>query len=256
MELEGKVALVTGGGVGVGRAVVLDLARRGCHVVVNYSRSRDEAERTAAEAERLGARALCLQADVRKDEQVRAITAEAVASLGRLDALVNNAGVTRFIAHAELDAVGEDDWDYIFETNVRGTFYATRAAVPSLRAGGGGAIVNLSSVAGVYSIGSSIPYCASKAAINSMTVSLARALAPAIRVNAVAPGYIDTRWWQERPNYEASKQFAEASTPLGKVCQPADVSQVVIDLLTAEMVTGQIVVVDGGMGLGGGVPRG
>ncbi|RMD85169.1 MAG: glucose 1-dehydrogenase [Candidatus Dadabacteria bacterium] len=253
MNLEGKAALVTGSAVGVGRAVVLDLARRGCNVVVNYSRSRQEAEQTAAEAERLGVRALCLQADVRRDDQVRRMAQEAVKAFGGLDVLVNNAGVTRFIPHADLEAVSDEDWDYIFDTNVRGTFYATRAALPALREGTGGAIVNLSSVAGVYSIGSSVPYCASKAAIGSMTVALARALAPKVRVNAVAPGFVDTRWWQEHPNYEAAKQAAEAATPLGRVCTAADVSKVVLDLITSEMITGQVVVVDGGMGIARGL---
>ncbi|RMF19052.1 MAG: glucose 1-dehydrogenase [Deltaproteobacteria bacterium] len=249
MDLEGKAAVVTGSAVGVGRAVVLDLARRGCNVAVNYSRSRDEAEATAAEAEKLGARALCLQADVRDDAAVRSMVAEATGAFGRLDVLVNNAGITRFIAHHDLEGVSDEDWNAIFDTNVRGTFYATRAAVPALRAEGGGAIVNLSSIAGVYSIGSSVPYCASKAAINSLTISLARALAPEIRVNAVAPGYIDTRWWQQRPNYEASKQMAEAMTPLRRVCTAEDVSKVVLDLVTSDMITGQILVVDGGMGI-------
>ncbi len=249
MELAGKAAVVTGSAVGVGRAVVLDLARKGCNVVVNYSRSREDAEATAAEAEKLGVRALCLKADVRNEGDVRSMIAEAVHGFGRLDVLVNNAGVTRFIPHADLEAVSDEDWNTIFDTNLRGTFYAIRAAVDPLRAGGGGAIVNLSSIAGIYSIGSSVPYCASKAAINSLTVSLARALAPAIRVNAVAPGYIDTRWWQQRPNYEASKQMAEAMTPLGRVCTADDVSKVVLDLVTSDMITGQILVVDGGMGI-------
>ncbi len=249
MELAGKAAVVTGSAVGVGRAVVLDLARRGCNVVINYSRSREDAEATAAEAEKLGVRALCLKADVREESEVRSMITEAVRDFGRLDVLVNNAGVTRFIPHADLEGVSDEDWNAIFDTNLRGTFYAIRAAADSLRAQEGGAIVNLSSIAGIYSIGSSVPYCASKAAINSLTVSLARALAPAIRVNAVAPGYIDTRWWQQRPNYEASKQMAEAMTPLGRVCTAEDVSKVVLDLVTSDMITGQILIVDGGMGI-------
>jgi len=254
MDLKGKAAIVTGGGVGTGRAVVLDLARAGCDVAVNYSKSADEAEATAAEARDLGVRAMAVGADVRDDGAVRAMVEQTSGELGRVDVLVNNAGVTRFIDHADLDGVGDDDWDFIFDTNVRGTFYTTRAAVPAMRADGGGVIVNLSSVAGVYAMGSSVPYCASKAAINNMTVSLARALAPDIRVNAVAPGFIDTRWWSDRDNYEVVKEFAAASTPLGKVCQPEDVSRLVLDLVTADLVTGQVVVVDGGLGIGQGLP--
>lgn len=251
MNLEGKAALVTGGGVSVGRAVALDLARKGVSVAVNYSRSAAEAEQTAAECERLGVRALAVKADVGRDDQVRAMTEKAVAAFGRLDVLVNNAGVTRFIDHADMEKVGEDDWEFIFRTNVWGTFVCTRAAVPALRKDGGGVVINLSSVAGVYGTGSSVPYCASKAAINNMTVTLARALAPDIRVNAVAPGFVDTRWWSERENSDAIKQFAAAAAPLKKVCQAEDVSKVVLDLVTSDLVTGQIVVVDGGMGIRG-----
>lgn len=251
MNLEGKAAIVTGAAVSVGRAVALDLARRGVSVAVNYSRSVAEAEVTAADCEKLGVRAICVQADVGRDEQVRAMTETAVAAFGRLDVLVNNAGVTRFIDHADMEKVGEDDWDYIFRTNVWGTFVCTRAAAPALRRDGGGVVINLSSVAGVYGTGSSVPYCASKAAINNMTVTLARALAPDIRVNAVAPGFVDTRWWSEREHVDAIKQFAAAAAPLKKVCQAEDVSKVVVDLVTSDLITGQIVVVDGGLGIKG-----
>jgi 3-oxoacyl-[acyl-carrier protein] reductase len=251
VNLEGKVAIVTGAGVSVGRAVALDLARRGVAVTVNYSRSAAEAEQTAADCEQLGVRSICVKADVGCDDQARAMAKETVAAFGRLDILVNNAGVTRFIDHADMENVGEDDWDYIFRTNVWGTFVCTRAAVPALRRDGGGVVVNLSSVAGVYGTGSSVPYCASKAAINNMTVTLARALAPDVRVNAVAPGFVDTRWWSEREHADAIKQFAAAAAPLKKVCQADDVSKVVLDLVTSEMMTGQIVVVDGGIGIKG-----
>ena len=251
MNLQGKVAMVTGGGVGTGRAVVLDLARRGCDVVDNYSRSSAEAEQTAHDARELGVRSMCLQADVRDYGQIRIMTDKAVAELGRLDVLVNNAGVTRFIEHHDLESVDAEAWDFIFQTNVRGTFDCTKAAVPALKRDGGGVVVNVSSVAGVYAIGSSVPYCASKAAINNMTVSLARALAPEIRVNAVAPGFIDTRWWKEREQYETIKELAAASSPLKAVCTPDDVSKVVLDLVTSDLVTGQILVIDGGMGIRG-----
>ncbi len=249
MDLQGKTALVTGSGVGTGRAVALALAGRGCAVAVNYSRSKSEAETTAEEVGKLGVKSLALRADVSEETEVRAMTEEVLASFGRLDFLVNNAGITRFIDHADLDGVSYEDWEAIFRTNAWGSFVATRAAVPALRKDGGGAIVNLSSIAGVYATGSSVPYCASKAAINNMTVSLARALAPEIRVNAVAPGFIDTRWWKDREHYEVVKEFATEATPLKRVCQPEDVSKVVVDLLSSELITGQILVVDGGMGI-------
>ncbi len=248
MELSGRAALITGGGVGTGRAVALHLARRGCHVAVNYSRSRAEAEATAAEAASAGVRSLAVQADVANDAAVRAMVERTVAELGGLDILVNNAGVTSFIAHGDLEAVRDEDWEKILGVNLRGAFYAVRAAAPALRAGRG-AVVNVSSIAGVYAIGSSIPYCASKAALNNMTVTLARALAPEIRVNAVAPGFIDTRWWSDRENYEAIKHFATEQTALKRVCQPEDVAKVVVDLATSDLITGQVLVVDGGMGV-------
>ncbi len=249
MDLKGKSAVVTGGGVGTGRAIVLDLAKDGCNVVVNYSKSKQQAEETAQAAIALGVRAETAQADVRDDDAVRAMMKQAAHSFGRLDVLINNAGGTRHIEHRDLDAVTKDDWDFIMDTNAWGTFQATRAAVPYMIDHGGGSVVNISSIAGVYATGSSVPYCASKAAINNMTVSLARALAPDVRVNAVAPGFIDTRWWSDLEHYEVVKQMATDVTPLKDVCQPEDVSKVVVDLATARLVTGQVVVIDGGMGI-------
>jgi 3-oxoacyl-[acyl-carrier protein] reductase len=249
MDLSGKSAVVTGGGVGTGRAIVLDLAKGGCNVVVNYSKSAEQAEETAQDAIALGVKAEAVQADVRDDDAVRSMMKQAADSFGRLDVLVNNAGGTRHIDHADLEAVTKEDWDFIIDTNAWGTFQSVRAAVPHMRANEGGSIVNISSVAGVYAVGSSIPYCASKAAINNMTVSMARALAPDIRVNGVAPGYIDTRWWSEREHYEVIKQMAADAAPLKDVCQPEDVAKLVVDLATARLVTGQVVVMDGGMGI-------
>ena len=249
MKLAGKAALITGGGVGAGRAIALALAREGCHVALNYSKSAEQAAEAAAAAERLGVRAIALQADVRNDTEVRSMVERATAAFGRLDVLVNNAGVTRIINHADLEAVTDEAWDFIFDTNVRGTFYCTRAAVPALRRDGGGVVLNVSSIAGVYAMGSSIPYCASKAAINNMTITLARSLAPDIRVNGVAPGFIDTGWWDGMPNRDGFKQAVARSAPLKKVCEPEDVADVVLGLIRSDLVTGQIVVVDGGMGI-------
>jgi 3-oxoacyl-[acyl-carrier protein] reductase len=254
MNLAGKAAIVTGAAVGVGRAVALLLAERGANVALNYSRSRADAEATAQTIERAGARALAVQADIRSDDEVRRFVDQAAQTFGRLDLLVNNAAITRFVDHADLEGLTDEAWDAIFQTNVRGTFYATRAAVPWIKKSGGGAIVNVSSVAGVYATGSSVAYCASKAAINNMTVALARALAPSIRVNAVAPGFVDTRWWHEREHSEVIKQLAAQAAPLGKICQPEDVAKVIVDLAEADLVTGQILVIDGGMGISGGMP--
>ena len=246
MDLEGKVALVTGSAVGTGRETALALARRGCAVTINYSRSKIEAEESAAAITDLGRKALCVQADVSNDIAVRNLVDTTVGEFGRLDILVNNAGTTAFIPHNELDKVQDDDWERIFSVNLKGPFYATRAAETALREAKG-CIVNVSSVAGVKAAGSSIPYCASKAALNNMTVALARALAPDIRVNAVAPGFIDTRWFKELGNYEVIKEFSEAAAPLKQVCTPQDVAKSIVDLATSDLITGQILVIDGGM---------
>jgi len=254
MELEGKAAIVTGGGTGVGRATALALARRGCSVVVNYSRSAAEAERTAAEVAALGVRALPVQADVADDAACRRLVDTAVRELGRLDVLVNNAGTTVFVPHANLEGIAGDDWSRVLGVNLIGPFQLVRAARAHLEASGAGAVVNVSSVAGLAGIGSSIPYCASKAGLNVLTVILARSLAPKIRVNAVAPGFITGRWLAEGlgAGYEPVKKAMEARAPLGRVCDPEDVAQVIVALVAdADMVTGQVVPVEGGMLISG-----
>ena len=254
MQLDGRAAIVTGGGTGVGRATALQLGRRGCAVVVNYSRSKDEAERTAAEVAALGVRALPLQADVADDAACRGLVDAAVRELGRLDVLVNNAGQTVFIPHANLEGVGSDDWTRVLGVNLIGPFQLSRAARAPMEAAGGGAIVNVSSVAGIAGIGSSIPYCASKAGLNILTVILARTLAPKIRVNAVAPGFISGRWLADGLGaaYEPIKRAMEQRAPLGRVCDPEDVAAAILSLVAgSDMVTGQVLGVDGGMLIAG-----
>jgi 3-oxoacyl-[acyl-carrier protein] reductase len=254
MDLQGKAAIVTGGGTGVGRATALALAGRGCAVVVNYSRSAREAEQTAAEAGALGVRAIAVQADVADDAACRRLVDEAVRAFGRLDVLVNNAGATVFVPHAELERIAPDDWNRVLGVNLIGPFQLARAARAPMEASGGGAIVNVSSVAGIAGIGSSIPYCASKAGLNVLTVILARTLAPRIRVNAVAPGFITGRWLADGlgPAYEPVKKAMEARAPLARVCDPEDVAQVILALVAdADMVTGQVLPVEGGMLISG-----
>jgi 3-oxoacyl-[acyl-carrier protein] reductase len=249
MDLEGKAAIVTGGGTGVGRATALALARGGCSVLVNYSRSRDEAEQTAADVSALGVKGLAVQADVASDADCRRMVSEAVAAFGGLHILVNNAGTTRFIPLDKLDDVTDDDWSRIFAVNLKGPFQCIRAAKEPMLAGGNGAIVNVSSVAAVLGSGSSIPYCCSKAALNNLTVSMARLLAPKIRVNGVAPGFIAGRWLEQGLGkaYEKAKQAYEERLPLGRVCQPEDVAAVILSLITSDLVTGQTVPCDSGM---------
>jgi 3-oxoacyl-[acyl-carrier protein] reductase len=249
MDLRDKAALVTGGGTGVGRATTLALAERGCAVVVNYSRSKDEAEETAAEARALGVEAFAYAADVADDASVREMVAAAGDQFGRLDVLVNNAGRTVFVPHADMDALSDDDWLSIYAVNTLGPFHCARAAKALLQADGGGHVVNISSVAGVAGVGSSLPYCASKAALLNLTVTLARVMAPSVRVNAVAPGFITGRWLQAGLGqaYEAVKARAEQNNPLQAVCDPEDVANAILAVVTGgDLMTGQTLTVDGG----------
>jgi 3-oxoacyl-[acyl-carrier protein] reductase len=250
MQIEGKAAVVTGSGTGVGRETALALAQGGCHVAINYSRSREEAEQTCAEVKAKGVKAIAIQADVGRDADCRALIDAAVRAFGRLDVLMNNAGTTTFVPHANLDALGDDDWQRIMAVNLIGPFQCARAARSALEADGGGCIINVSSIAGIRAIGSSLPYCASKAALNNLTIALARALAPKIRVNAVAPGFITGRWLQAGLGaaYESVKKYQESRSPLQRVCDPRDVSDAILSLITgSDLVTGQILAVEGGM---------
>ena len=253
MNIEGKAAVVTGASRGVGRATALALAKGGCSVLINYSRSREEAERTAAEVRALGVKAICFPGDVADDRVCRKMMDAAAQAFGRLDILVNNAGTTRFIAHADLEDVRDEDWYRILGVNLKGPFQCVRAARKYLEASGAGLVINVASIAGMIGTGSSIPYCASKAALINMTTSLARALAPIIRVNAVAPGFIAGHWTQEGlgPNYEAVKKATEERAALGKVCQPEDVADAILSLITgSELITGQTIVCEGGYLIG------
>jgi 3-oxoacyl-[acyl-carrier protein] reductase len=255
MDVRGKTAIVTGSAVGVGRATALDLAKRGANVVINYSRSEDDAKEAVRLVEAAGAKALLVKADVSNDAEVREMVAKTVAAFGGLHVLVNNAATTHFVGFPDLDGMKEEYWDDIFAVNVKGAFFCSRAAAAAMRERGGGAIVNVASVAGVRAVGSSIAYAASKAALINMTVALARVLGPEIRVNAVAPGFIETRWLRNGLGdqiYEAGKANEIRRAPLKAVCQPEDVSQLILSLIEgADLVTGQTVVIDGGVGISG-----
>jgi 3-oxoacyl-[acyl-carrier protein] reductase len=247
MKLSDKNALVTGGATGVGRAVVLQLARLGVSVAVNYSKSTAEAEATAAEARELGVGALAVQADVSDDSQVRRMVQEVEKRLGPIEILVNNAAYTRFTDLADLDALSPPEWHRTFDVNVNGTFYCSRAVTATMKSQGWGRIVNVSSVAAFTGRGSSIAYCASKAAVLSLTRSLARVLGPEITVNAVAPGLIDTRWIAGLERIDEIKEAYVKETALHRVLTPDDVAEVVVSLIAnMTLVTGQTVTVDAG----------
>lgn len=251
-----RVAAVTGGGTGVGAAVVLRLAAAGYDVAVFYRSSKDAAERTAAEATAAGARVLMVRVDVAEDESVKAGFAAVLERFGRLDVLVNSAAVTQLIPFTDLAAATDDVWNSIMNVNVVGAFRAARAAAPALALSpGGGCIVNISSIAARNAQGSCLPYSCSKAALDALTAGLARALAPSgTRVVGVAPGFIEGTWLCGLlgDGYEASRAAFAAATPLGRVCTPDDVAAAVTSLiLGSAMVTGVTLTVDGGMLLGG-----
>jgi len=233
---------VTGSSSGIGAAVARALAAGGASVVVNSASSVAEGERLAAEMPH----ASYIQADVGDPEQVDRLVAGAMARHGRLDILVNNAGVTEVIAHHDLEAVTDEVWNRILKVNVVGTWNVTRAAVPHLRAGGDGVVVNVTSLAGVRPVGSSIPYAVSKAALNHLTLLLANTLGPEIRVNAVAPGLIDTPWTAD---WDVIRQVVRDSSPLRRSGRPEDVADACLGLIGSRYATGQVLLVDGGMAL-------
>ena len=254
MQTLDKVAIVTGGGTGVGRATSLALARLGWRVVVNYSRSRDEAEATVTEIAALGVHALAVQADVADDAVCRSMVATTVETFGRVDVLVNCAGTTEFIPFDDLDAVSDAVWLRLYHVNVVGAFHCARAVREPMLAAGGGVIINVSSVAAQLGQGSSIPYCCTKAALDNLTVSLARTLAPQIRVNGLAPGFIEGRWTRGGlgEKYDGIRQAYEKTLPLGRVCQPEDIADGILSLITgSRLVTGQTLTVDAGMMIAG-----
>lgn len=250
---ERKVALVTGSATGVGAATALQLARRGWNVVVNYSRSVTEAEATESACRDAGADTLLLRADVAQDADCRALVATTVERWGRLDALVNNAGVSVFGDAAAWDALDVEAFQRIYAVNTIGSFQMVRACAPHLKAARG-CIVNVSSIAGMLGIGSSVPYIASKGALNAMTLHLARTLAPEVRVNAVCPGLITSRWFVDGVGQEAADKLTanyERMAPLGRPSTPEDVADAIVWLVEgARTTTGELVLLDSGMHLG------
>ena len=239
--LEGKVAIVTGSSSGIGEAIARLFAAEGASVVINSARSVAAGEAIAAELPS----AVYVRADVAREDQAKALIQATLDRWGRLDVLVNNAGTTRVIPHHALDAVTDDDWQRILGTNVLGTWYVTRAAVPALKAQRG-SILNITSVAGVRAAGSSIPYAVSKAAVNHMTKLLANVLGPEIRVNAVAPGLIDTPWTAD---WDAIRASVRERAPLQRSGTPDDIARAALLLTASSYSTGEILLADGGINL-------
>jgi 3-oxoacyl-[acyl-carrier protein] reductase len=254
MELQSRVALITGGAGGIGGAVVHSLAKSGVSgVVINYRKSASDAGQLAAEVERGGVKALAVQADVRSDAQVRAMIEKIGQHFGRLDILVNNAGVTHWVKLADLDGLTDAIWDEILDVNVKGAFRCARAAAKLLEASGG-MIVNVSSISGVLapSTMSSLAYGTAKAALIYMTRGLAVAMAPKVRVNCVAPAFTDTPWMSQHFGAEYQQVIAKAAAgyPMQRIATPEDIAGAILGLITGgDFVTGQTLIVDGGLSL-------
>jgi 3-oxoacyl-[acyl-carrier protein] reductase len=241
-----KIAIVTGSASGIGAATAVELSKRGWSVAINYSKSAGKAKDVAAKCKD----AIVVQADTGQDADCRKLVKAALDKWGRVDALVNNAGTTKFVKHPDLDGLSADDFLHIYRVNVVGPFQMVRACAPALKAAKG-AVVNVSSVAALLGTGSSIAYAASKSALNAMTYSLARSLGPEVRVNAVCPGYVDTPWQHNALGAAGASKAAEhysGMVPLKDYARPEDIAETILWLIEgARQVTGEAIFVDGGL---------
>jgi 3-oxoacyl-[acyl-carrier protein] reductase len=257
MKLQGKVAIVTGGGTGIGAATARRLAEDGANVVINYHSSADAADAVAKDCQAAGADAITVKGDVSVDADCQAIAKAALDKWGRIDLLVNNAGTTMFVEHTDLDGLQMEDFQKLYATNVVGPYQMARATIPAMQKAGAGRIVNTSSIAGIMGNGSSLAYSASKGALNALTLGLARAFAPEVTVNAVCPGLVMSDWFRGFEGDQVDKVQAayEGAVPLGRACSPEDIADTIMYLLTTGApVTGELMVVDAGIRLGGASP--
>jgi 3-oxoacyl-[acyl-carrier protein] reductase len=259
-EVMAKVAIVTGSATGLGAACAVDLAGRGWNVAINYTKSKKEADETFAKVKAKGVDAILVQADMGQDADCRKLAAETLKKWGRIDGLVNNAGTTKFQSQGDLEGVTPEDFDRILRVNVTGPYMMSRAVYPTMKkqwddSHERGSIVNISSIAGVMGVGTSIPYAASKGALNTLTLSLARWFGPAVRVNTVCPGFIQTRWLLGalgQADYEKLRDAQEQTTPLRQAGTPEQMAEAVLFFLTsASNITGEFLIVDAGTHLGG-----
>ncbi len=250
MDIKGASAIITGSATGIGAATAKRLAAGGCNVVINYTTSEAEANATIEECQRLGAKTVLHRADVSDDSACRGMVQAAVDAWGRLDVLVNSAGTTKRCPHENLEGLTAEDFHRIYGVNTVGPYQMIRAAAPHLKAAGQGAIVNVSAGAGINGRGSSIAYAASKGALNTMTISMARVLAPEIRVNTVCPSLVEGRWMLAalgRDAYDRSVARTKETNPLRNVNSPDDVADAVLWLIEdGGTMTGELINLDGG----------
>ena len=248
MTQQKPTALVTGAATGIGRAAAVALAAAGYDVAINYSRSEEAARETAAQAQAKGAKTLLFKCDVSDDACVRQMLVAVEREFGRLDALANNAGITSNVKAADFEAMTAEEWDRVFGVNVRGIFQVTRAAAPMLKAARG-SVVNTASIVGLRPGPQPLPYAASKAAVVNLTKLLALNLAPDVRVNAVAPGWMEGDWMQRMLGDRYADLMARRakSTPLRRCATAEDVAEVIVNLITSNrFVNGEVIVIDGG----------
>ncbi|MEN6638989.1 MAG: SDR family oxidoreductase [Smithella sp.] len=254
MKESHRVAIITGSSRGVGAATARLFAQKHYHVVINYTKSEKEAHGVQADCEALGAETLLCRANVSEDEDCRRMADETIAKWGRIDALVNNAATTKFCALDDLEGLTKQDFLTIYNTNLVGPYQMIRAVAPHMKKIGKGAVVNIASTAGLTGNGSCVAYCASKGALITMTKSLALALAPEIRINAVCPGFIQGEWLRGgmgRENYEKAKNYLDATLPLRKTATPEMIAPTILYFIEdAGLVTGETLILDSGSHLG------
>ena len=259
MSEDRKVAIITGSSQGLGASIAVKLSQRNINLVINYSNNKDMALKIKDECVNNGVEAITVQADVSSDDDCKKLVQETIDTFGKVDILVNNAGTTKFADHSKLDKLNDEDFINIYKVNVIGPYQMIRAVEPIMKENGFGSVVNISSIAGKTGIGSSIAYAASKGALNTMTLSLAKALGPEIRVNTVCPGFIGTGWFENRfgkETFDRIKKDQESITPLNKAGTPDDIadSAVFFCLEGAEHITGETLISDAGMHLN--LPKG
>jgi glucose 1-dehydrogenase len=243
-DLSGKRALVTGAGMGIGQGIAIELARQGADVAIHYAHSEKDAIETASEIERLGAGHALVQGDLSKASECERVVDEAANSLGGLDVLVNNAGVTRALDFLDTD---EATYDEMFDLNMKGYFFCARRAVPLMLEAGAGSIINITSIHGYAGFPRHAAYAATKGAINAFTRELAVELADrGVRVNAIGPGLIEVPRYFDTPGY--STEFGNTLVPSGRIGYPKDVAPTAAFLASdaSDFVTGQVIYVDGG----------